>query len=228
MLMIAEAPRVTRTEDNFIRTFTGRKFWPLNSRVEDIDVRDIAHALSLQCRWTGHTYCHYSIADHSVRVSKLCEKRALESPFENRPLRIQFARDMALWGLLHDASEAYLCDLPTPLKRVPALGDPYRVFERRLMECIAARFDLGPYLPALVKGADNVLLNTEARDLMGVPCGDVEEWRVPGSRLEETIYPMTPEHAEAEFLRRFEALTMATRLERLGESLCADALGATQ
>jgi len=72
MLTAFVAPHLlTRTEDTSIRTFTGKKFWPLAPIGNDLDIEDIAHALSLVCRFTGHTYCFYSVADHSLRVSKL-------------------------------------------------------------------------------------------------------------------------------------------------------------
>src|ERR1017187_10636100 len=77
-----------------ITTFSGIHFWPLLPNPADIRIEDIAHALSNQCRFAGHAREFYSVAEHSVRVSQLC-------PPED-----------ALWGLLHDASEAYLTDVP--------------------------------------------------------------------------------------------------------------------
>jgi 5'-deoxynucleotidase YfbR-like HD superfamily hydrolase len=219
MATVLEMPRVMRTCDNFIRTFTGRKFWPLDPHADEIDIQDIAHSLSLQCQWTGHTYCHYSIAEHSLRVSLLAEKRALEFQHGQPGHRIEFAREMALWGLLHDGSEAYLCDLPSPLKHVPEFGGLYKSYERRLMEAIAERFDLLPHMPTLVKDADKVLLNTEARDLMDVDDADAEEWRVSGARSFHTVYPLDPQQAEVLFMRRFDALTKARAAARLAASL---------
>lgn len=221
MLMVSESPCVMRTQDNFIRTYTGRKFWPLTPRADEVDIQDIAHALSLVCRWTGHTYCFYSVAEHSLRVSKLAEQLALA---DWRKLvgkatgEHSWARKVALWGLLHDASEAYLCDMPSPLKHAPGMGQLYKGFEARLMEVIATRYELVPHMPSLVKDADLILLNTEARDLMDVADADQDEWRVPGERLPETIYPMDAQRAEVEFMRRFEALTKAIEAERLAEN----------
>src|ERR1039457_118422 len=87
--------------DGFIGTFSGLRFWPLDPNPEKILIDDIAHALAHQCRFGGHASRFYSVAEHSVHVSRLC-------PPED-----------ALWGLLHDASEAYLVDLPRPLKQLP-------------------------------------------------------------------------------------------------------------
>lgn len=216
MLMVSESPRVMRSEENFIRTYTGRKFWPLDPTPEEIDITDVAHALSLVCRSTGHTYCFYSVAEHSVRVSHLAEKLALA---DWRKLvgkatgEHSWARQVALWGLLHDASEAYLCDLPSPIKRAPGIGQLYKGFEARLMESVAVRFNLTPHEPALVKDADRILLNTEMRDLM-TDCIPYEGY----APLPDAIFPMDAQHAEVEFMRRFEALTKAIEAERLAEN----------
>ncbi len=88
--------------DGWIQTFTGRRFWPLGARAGDVDVRDIAHALALKCRFNGHCRVFYSVAEHSVRVSRVMEVGG---------------RKMAMWGLMHDAAEAYLADLGGPIKK---------------------------------------------------------------------------------------------------------------
>jgi len=207
--------REPRTEHTFIRTYTGRRFWPLNPKADEVCIEDIAHALSLACRFSGHTYCFYSVADHSLRVSKCAEQIALKAwePDADNPAsnRAGFAREMALWGLLHDASEAFLCDLPSPLKRSAAMGQLYKRYERTLMQTIAERFNLIPHEPALVKKADSILLDTEMRDLMDVPRGAEKIWQCGDDCLRGTIYPLDPWHAEQEFLRRFHALDMARK-----------------
>jgi len=127
MLMISEATKIERTDSNYIRTYTGRKFWPLNPQPEDIDIDDIAHALSLVARFTGHTYCFYSVAEHSLYVSTLAVRLAMTAVRDwPASMRVPYAREIALWGLMHDASEAYLCDMPSPIKRTPGIGDIYR------------------------------------------------------------------------------------------------------
>ena len=210
MLMLANAARVTRTEDNFIRTFTGRKFWPLDPRADDICIEDVAHHLALECRFIGATYCHYSVAEHSIHVSRLAQQLVLEQAPAREPTTLQYAREIALWGLLHDASEAYLKDMPRPVKHAPGLGELYRAIEHMVMAEVIARFDLMPHEPAIVKLADAILCNTEKRDLM-TGCTD----RPDDERLPETIFPMDTQKAEAEFLRRFEVLTMARDAERI-------------
>ena len=111
--------------DGSITTFSGIQFWPLLPNGADIRIEDIAHALSNQCRFAGHTRVFYSMAEHSVRVSQLCR---LED---------------ALWSLLHDASEAFLSDIPAPLKELPEF-EAYRTAERALQRTIASASALRP------------------------------------------------------------------------------------
>lgn len=123
-----------------IRTFTGLRVDPLNMAPEDVSIADIAHALSLQCRYNGHSRGHLSVARHSIWVSERLE-----------------ACGLALWGLLHDAAETYLGDMVRPLKHAPEM----RVFieaETRLDEVIAEAFGLSWPMPAEVHEADSAVL----------------------------------------------------------------------
>ncbi|MFH1469645.1 MAG: phosphohydrolase [Pseudomonadota bacterium] len=168
---------------DWIQTWTGKPFRPLQPEPGSIDVRDIAHSLSLLCRFNGHCRCFYSVAEHSVRLSRIV-------PPEH-----------ALWGLLHDAAEAYISDLPRPVKQqIPA----FTLFEDNLLELIMAHFGLGWPMPAAVKEADDRMLATEARDLMARP---PDVWGHQVAPLPETIIPQDPPAAEAAFLERFRELT---------------------
>lgn len=168
--------------DGWIQTHGGRQFWPLAPRAVDIDIADIAHSLSLLCRFNGHCRAFYSVAEHSLRVSRIC-------PPEH-----------ALWGLLHDAAEAYFGDIPRPVKaQFPAVA----AMEERLLRAAAERFALPWPLPAAVRAADERLLATEARDLMGAPPAD---WRLEACPLAERIEPLAPVAAETAFLARFHEL----------------------
>jgi 5'-deoxynucleotidase YfbR-like HD superfamily hydrolase len=170
-----------------IETHSGRHFSPLTPVVSDICIDDIAHALANQCRFSGHTRVHYSVAEHSVRVSELLEEAG-------------FGRDIILWGLLHDASEAYLVDLPTPLKRDPRFAF-YREAERELMRAICQRFGMSEHEPQAVADADAILLATEARDLMPYT---LEYWaKLTHEPLEEMITPWMPEQAKRNFISRY-------------------------
>ncbi len=174
----------------YFRTYTQRVIHPLDPSPGEISIFDVAHSLSQVCRFLGHTREFYSVAQHSVLVSGLVP------------------REDALWGLLHDASEAYLCDLPAPIKHDPSFGI-YRIAENRLMLAVCERYDLAPEMPQPVKLADRLLLATEFRDVTTV---DDLEWitRVcgvapaSGFRVESC---WAPAFAEERFLARFEKLT---------------------
>jgi len=177
-----------RSDSNWIQTFTGRKFWPLDPEPADIVIEDIAHALSLLCRFTGHVRNFYSIGEHSIRASYLAPEQD------------------ALWALLHDSSEAYVSDMSSPLKYEPGFGDIYRVAEKRLMACICERFGLPPIEPDSVRRADAQLLLTEKRDLLGP--GPVWSHAWTGEKpLSSTIKPYgDPRIVESSFLLRFAVL----------------------
>ena len=169
--------------DGSITTYSGVHFWPLLPNADDILIEDIAHALSVQCRFGGHTRVFYSVAEHSVRVSQFC-----------RP-------EDALWGLLHDASEAFLCDVPAPLKSLPAF-EAYRAAEHTLQRIIAVRFGLPAEQPTSVTEADQAMLRIEMRDLL--TAGSTGR-----SEVEQTLSitkPWSPRIAEARFLSRFHEL----------------------
>ena len=172
--------------DGSITTFSGIRFWPLLPNPADIRIEDIAHALSNQCRFGGHAREFYSVAEHSVRVSQHC-------PPED-----------ALWGLLHDASEAYLCDVPAPLKALPAF-EVYRAAERSLQGTIAVRFGLSTEQPRSVTEADRAVLGIEIRDLLK-PSGGRQPGRPPQKNKLAITNPWQPRIAKARFLSRFREL----------------------
>ena len=154
---------------DWIQTASGRRFWPLDPRPEDVDIEDIAHALSLQCRFSGHTKSHYSIAEHSLRVMWCVETMYGQwtTPW------------LKLWALLHDASEAYLQDMPSPIKHMPEMA-AYRAAEMMVQRCVCVQFGLPLKMPRVVHQADQILCATEARDLMGA-----DWWRDKGERPQD-------------------------------------------
>ena len=179
--------------DAWLRTFSGRSVHILNPRPEEICIQDIAHALANTCRFGGHTPVFYSVADHSLLVSELVPE------------------SLALWGLLHDASEAYLHDLTRPLKRVlDSAGSQdvtrYAELERRMMAAVCSRFGLPAEMPLLVKAADNTVLATEFRDLFGEPVSNCILW-AGAEPMQRLVAPLSPEAARDIFLLRFEELT---------------------
>lgn len=168
---------------DWIQTFTGLRVYPLDARPEEIDIRDIAHSLSLTCRFNGHTRVGYSVAQHAVHVSRLV------SP------------GCAKWALHHDDAEAYLSDVPRPVKR---FMPEYKRIEASLLQVIGERFGLPWPMPTQVSWGDCKALATEKRDLLANPClkwdGDLPE---PDP---EVIVPLTGPEAERLFLARFNEL----------------------
>jgi hypothetical protein len=171
-----------------MQTYTGLDFDPMNPDPERINIEDIAHALSLQCRYNGHVHRFYSVAQHSVFVSYL------------------LPRHLMLAGLLHDAAETYLGDLIRPVKQEIAL---YQAIEARLMIAVHRAFGL-PYLNSdeqeLIRVADNRVLATEARDLIKHPLIPGWDWIKEIEPLKIQINPLSSFDAEFRFLIRFNHL----------------------
>lgn len=169
----------------WIETYTGKHIYPYDPKAEDVDIRDIAHSLSLICRYSGHCKEFYSVAQHSVLVMHNVSK-------ENK-----------LAALLHDASEAYLGDLARPIK----FGMPYyKKIEGELLSVIYEKFGVNNKHcdKVEIKKADDVVLMTEARDLMFNTHG----WDKPQKPLTNMIVkPWTPKKAERMFLHYFYKLT---------------------
>ena len=155
-------------------------------------LEDIAHSLSLTCRYNGHCREFYSVAEHSMHLAKYLERTVLATDREAR-----------LAALLHDASEAYLSDVPSPVKRYL---NNYRSAEMRVGKVIHQAFGLPwPMHHELIKRIDTRILVDEADALMRV---DVNQWREtlgPALGIEITCLP--PATAEREFLEMFSELT---------------------
>lgn len=171
------------TTNGWIETVSGKKFDPINPKADDIDLLDIAHALSMLCRYAGHTPTFYSVAQHSVHVATMCSKK-------NR-----------LWGLLHDAAEAYISDIPRPVKQhLPR----YREIEEGILRAVAEHFKLPYPIPEEVLRIDSQMLKIEHRDIMS----SVRRWECDG--LDDLHISITkvlpPKEAYAAFLTGYEWL----------------------
>lgn len=174
-----------------IGTVSGGTFDVFNPKPDDVNIYDIASALAKAPRFGGHTDFFYPVASHSVAVS-------LRVPMED-----------AMWGLLHDAAEAYLVDLPSPIKSHPDMR-VFRDLEERVLWAVAVAFDLPHEIPASVHRADVVEMVTEAKHLFsaGVP----NNWHLrqgvsPRHRSPcEFIRDVSPDDAEFAFVERYKYL----------------------
>jgi hypothetical protein len=175
----------------FIKTFTGKRFDYLNISVDNIDIIDIAHGLSHLCRFAGHVKEFYSVAQHSV----LCAKVAKD--IYNDPI-------LAMYALMHDASEAYCIDVPRPLKKMLS---NYEDIESRVQEGVLEKFSLNDYsmYKPMVKEIDNRMLITEANLLLtGGTTGFTDPIAEPYSEIE--ITPWSSESSKRMFLIMFAKL----------------------
>ncbi|MDP2665205.1 MAG: phosphohydrolase [bacterium] len=178
--------------NRWIQTFTGKKFDPIDPDPALINIRDIAHALSNQCRYAGHTREFYSVAEHSVHVAQELERNNPKSP--------------ALWlaGLLHDAAEAYLTDLPRPIKKYVL---SFSTFENRLLEVISKKYGFAyPFSPK-VHFVDTSIILDEANALFNPEW--VAEWELTKTHkpLGKPIWVLNPIEAEFRFLSEFDRIT---------------------
>jgi hypothetical protein len=142
----------TRPIGESIITASGRRFWPLDPRPEDVDIEDIAHGLSRKARYCGHVPDRLiSVAEHSLAVADLLAGTPAE-----------------LCGLLHDAAEAYLPDVCAPIKHAVMIrGMPFAVAEERIMACVYRRYGIVPPSPAItaaIHGADLAARAAEMAD----------------------------------------------------------------
>lgn len=172
---------------DYITTYGGTHFYPTDPKAEQIHLTDIAHALSLICRGNGQVKTFFSVGQHCINC-------ALESEARGYPPRLVLA------CLLHDASEAYLSDVPRPFKKsLPWYGE----LENRLLDLIYCKY-LGTPLSAgeerLLKQIDNDLLWYDLKELLG----EVSEG--PAPKLKITLsYEVEPfEQVEKKYLELYE------------------------
>jgi uncharacterized protein len=180
----------------------GRAFYPLDPRPAEIFLDDIAESLAKTNRFLGYTTAPYSVAQHCVFVSELIEGAG-------------HGNEAALWGLMHDAAEAYTGDVTKPIKRALDVVAPgaFAGIEERIEKAISECFGLEWPMPAAVKEFDLVALSTEKRDLLWA--SDLEWGALPAPSV-RVIAPWNWRRARREFLGRFRALMRQRRREIAG------------
>lgn len=167
----------------WIQTFSGRKFSLDDPQPEDVIIDDIVQALSQLVRFTGHCRGRYTVLEHSVRVANILQD------------------ELKYQGLLHDAPEAYYGDDSRPKKLLlnamsgGEYGRACDKIDRVVFEALGVPFPHNP----LVNHADNILLATEARDLMGPH----DDWGPLPCPLPETIVPVCEAASYVRFIEIF-------------------------
>jgi len=182
------------------QTVTDRQFWPLDPRPEEVFIEDIAAGLANTCRYGGQLKPEnwISVATHSVLISRWIKGGPLiKDRAANRILR--------LWGLLHDAAEAYIGDAIRPCKRTPEWAG-YRAAEARIMRAVCDRFGLPHEEPAVVVETDRRLLLTERAELRGPPPAKWEAIYEVLTPLPVTIPRWGPREGYDAFMVRFREL----------------------
>lgn len=176
-------PESLKAGKNQIRTFTGKYVNPFEIRPDDIDIVDIAHSLSHQCRFAGHTQRFYSVAQHCLMVEQMVSKMTNQ-------------KHIRLEALLHDASEAYLLDIPSPYKGM--MGEEYHLAENGLMIAVHEKFNLSPDF------AGNYIMHEYVKKADY----DALVWEWENIVIDEKIIAlcMSPYSAKSMFLMKFNEL----------------------
>lgn len=165
----------------YIQTYTGKKFYFQNPTLESIDIVDIAHSLSLFCRFTSHTKELYSVGAHSIHASYICDEK------------------YALEALLHDSTEAYMGDMSSPLKKIMK---EYKKLENEVLKLICEKYNLKYPLPKTVKEADLKMFEIEWVYLMNGNSPNEKNFPIKRENLNDKF----PKEIEILFLDRFYEL----------------------
>lgn len=202
MSKVAHAPEASEPRGGWVLTHTKVKMYPLDPNWRMINLQDIAHALSNTCRFSGQCKRFYSVAEHCLHVS------------------MHVPRNMAAIALLHDASEAYLTDVPRPIKGHFYLalseregGLPYRHYEDQMLRVIMESLLGAPWdtfiggLPVEVRKADDRMLTTEYLDMMNGELTAALSQFKPYAGYRFGYF--TPEDVKQQFLNRARQLKIA-------------------
>lgn len=170
-------------EDSWIRTYSGGKVYFFEPEKSDIDLIDIYHSLSLLCRFNGACKVPYNVADHSILVADNVYKETCD-------------KSLALQGLCHDFSEAFISDIPSPFKKQ---FEGFKEVEIRMEEWLSKRFGFQFPFDPIIKHHDLRALSTEMRDLMLI----VDNQHLP-EPYPEKIIPLDWQQSKIFFAQRFQ------------------------
>ena len=174
---------------NYCIVYSGKKFYWENPTEDAIEIRDIAHSLSLQCRFNGHCNYFYSVAEHSIRVSRACQEEG--------------GSELAPYGLLHDSAEAYVGDIVRGLKSMfPMIAET----ENKILEVILRKFELSYPLPAIVHQVDDYILGLELMEMMNMPEIEIPRFLKYPIVLRSGDYDVGTRYNEQNYLDRFNEI----------------------
>lgn len=151
---------------DFVETYSGISFYPLDPRPSEVNLEDIAHSLSNICRFGGHAKFFYSVAQHTINMYKYLLGKGYSE---------YFLKD----AMFHDSPEAYMVDIPRPLKKY--LQD-YITKENEIQKVIYKKYGLKDHISDVVKEVDNMILSHEATVLM--PC---KNWNFERITLDNVV-----------------------------------------
>lgn len=189
-----KSPEQNDPRGRFVVTASGAKFFINEQNVTDIPIRDVAHAISMNVRFNGHINKFYSVGEHCLNVSRLVPEK------------------YALWGLVHDVTEAFVPDIPRPFK---SLLNGFKEYEDKIGKAYADALELEWPMPKEVHEVDKHIVAVEAQQLFDVP----PEWTKAydtewiDSLARENAWPLyeylggKPEEIEEEWIERFNELT---------------------
>lgn len=183
MVTTAEAIKTSSNKNGWMQTYSGRAFFPADPDPREIDILDISHSLSQQCRFAGHCTVFYSVAEHCCHVSDAASD------------------EHKLTALMHDASEAYLIDIPRPVK--PLLVGYYEL-EDKIMKVIAEKYCFAWPLPQEVKNLDTAILADEREQNLAHMDGDPVLWGTPLPPLGVKLKFWSPARSHFEFMLRLK------------------------
>ena len=183
---------------NYITTYTRRHFDPVNPEPADMDIKDIAHALSMICRGNGHVSSFWSVGEHCI----LCAKEAAAKGYADR---------LVLAALLHDASECYMSDVPSPFKKeLPG----YNEREERMLSMIYEKFlgsDLTPEEKMQLNAIDKAMLWYDLTFLLG----EKQESEAPELHIDLRYEVRAFGEVEEEYRRIFEEQLITVQNKRI-------------
>jgi hypothetical protein len=180
---------------DWMLTQTRRQVWPLALKHADVNVMDIAMSLGKQCRYNGHVDKFYTVAEHSVQISKALERDGFDH-------MTQFV------GLHHDDSECWMGDQIKPLKNaLEQLGVSLKPFELAIEKTVSERFGMPWPWPEIIHEYDRKIVRDEKEQLKAGGGDDWIGFNIPEKGIGVYLPCWTWEQATKEFLARHSELT---------------------